>query len=296
MFEPWAEISERLRRRCLEFQPDALPIHAFRLLSFVTSATISIPMLNVERRTKILELLEKRGQITVMDLSRRFKTSEVTIRNDLKALHDRGLIRRAHGGAVKVTTVSMDPSLKIKAELHADEKRRIGAAAAEMINDGDSIILDSGTTTHQIARQIKHKKDLKVITNGLNIAMELFGANDIQLIFLGGVIRQNSLSAVGHFAEDILAQLSADKVFLAVDACDLEFGLSTPNVEESQVNQAMARIAKEKILVADSSKFGKRSLSRIIPLSEIDVIVTDRGLPTEIQNELRARDLKLVLV
>ena len=263
-------------------------------------------MLNVERRTKILELLEKRGQITVVDLSKRFRTSEVTIRNDLKELHHRGLIRRAHGGAVKVAKVGIDPSLKIQAELHAvgpdgdatslDEKRRIGAAAADMINDGDSIILDSGTTTHQIARQIKHKKDLKVITNGLNIAMELFNANDIQLIFLGGVIRQNSLSAVGHFAEDILAQLSADKVFLAVDACDLDFGLSTPNVEESQVNQAMARIAKEKILVADSSKFGKRSLSRIIPLSDIDVIITDRGLPSEIQNELRARELKLVLV
>ena len=253
-------------------------------------------MLNVERRTKILELLEKQGQVAVVELSKRFKTSEVTIRNDLKALHARGLIRRAHGGAVKVATVSMDPSLKVKAELHADEKRRIGAAAAEMINDGDSIILDSGTTTHQIARQIKHKNDLKVITNGLNIAMELFGTDDIQLIFLGGVIRQNSLSSVGHFAEDVLAQLSADKVFLAVDACDLEFGLSTPNLEESQVNQAMARIAREKILVADSSKFGKRSLSRIIPLSDIDAIITDRALPLEMQNDLRALDLKLVLV
>src|ERR1044072_6647890 len=100
------------------------------------------PMLAVDRQTKILEQLEKRGQITVVDLSKRFKTSEVTIRNDLKALHDRGLIRRAHGGAVKTPTVSMDPSLKIKAELHADEKSRLGAAAAEMINDGDSVILD----------------------------------------------------------------------------------------------------------------------------------------------------------
>ena len=253
-------------------------------------------MLNVERRTKILELLEKQGQVAVIDLSRRFKTSEVTIRNDLKDLHARGLIRRAHDGAVKINTVSMDPSLKIKAELHAEEKRRIGAAAASLVNDGDSIILDSGTTTQQIARQIKHKKDLKVITNGLNIAMELFGAKDIQLIFLGGVIRQNSLSAVGHFAEDILAQLSADKLFLAVDACDVEFGLSTPNVEESQVNQAMSRIAKERILVADSSKFGKRSLSRIIPLADIDVIITDRNLPADMQSELRARDLKLMIV
>ena len=275
----------------------------FRLLSFVSAArgpkvveSRHCEMLNLERRTKILELLEKNGQVAVIDLSRRFKTSEVTIRNDLKALHDRGLVRRAHGGAVKVATVSMDPSLKIKAEIHADEKRRIGAAAAALVRDGDSIILDSGTTTQQIARQIKTRKDLKVITNGLNIAMELFGAKDIQLIFLGGVIRQNSLSAVGHFAEDILAQLSADKLFLAVDACDVEFGLSTPNVEESQVNQAMARIAKETILVADSSKFGKRSLSRIVPLSDIDVIITDRGLAAEMQTELRSHDLKLVLV
>src|SRR6185436_2671061 len=166
-------------------------------------------MLNLERRTQILELLEKNGQVNVIDLSRRFKTSEVTIRNDLKDLHTRGLVRRAHGGAVKTNTVSMDPSLKIKAELHADEKRRIGAAAASLVNDGDSIILDSGTTTQQIARQIKHKKDLKVITNGLNIAMELFGAKDIQLIFLGGRRLIKKKTAVANFAEGILAQRSA---------------------------------------------------------------------------------------
>jgi DeoR family transcriptional regulator of aga operon len=253
-------------------------------------------MLNLERRTKILELIEKNGQVAVGDLSRRFKTSEVTIRNDLKDLHQRGLVRRAHGGAVKLPMVSGDPSLQIKAELHADEKRRIGSAAAALIHDGESIILDSGTTTQQIARQIKVKKDLKVITNGLNVAMELFGAKDIQLILLGGVVRQNSLSAVGHFAEEMLRQLSADKLFLAVDACDVEFGLSTPNLEESQVNQAMVRIAKEKILVADSSKFGKRSLSRIVPVNAIDTVITDRALPAEAQAELRSLQVRLILV
>lgn len=253
-------------------------------------------MLNLERRTKILELIEKNGQVAVTELSRRFKTSEVTIRNDLKDLHQRGLLQRAHGGAIKVATVRGDPSLQIKAELHADEKRRIGAAAAALINDGESIILDSGTTTQQIARQIKNKKDLKVITNGLNVAMELFGAADIQLILLGGMVRQNSLSAVGHFAEAMLKELSADKLFLAIDACDLEFGLSTPNLEESQVNQAMVGIAKEKFLVADSSKFGKRSLSRIVPLEAMDSVITDKALPAEIQAELRALGVRLILV
>ncbi len=243
-------------------------------------------MLNLERRTKILELLEKHGQVAVIDLSRRFKTSEVTIRNDLKDLHARGLVRRAHGGAVKVATVSMDPSLKIKAELHAEEKRRIGAAAASLVNDGDSIILDSGTTTQQIARQIKNKKDLKVITNGLNIAMELFGAKDIQLIFLGGIIRQNSLSAVGHFAEDILAQLSADKVFLAVDACDVDFRIEYPESRGVTGESGHGSHCQGKDSGGRLSKFGKRSLSRIVPLSDIDVIITDRNLASETQTQL----------
>ena len=253
-------------------------------------------MLNLERRAKILELLAEHGKVGVSELSRLFKTSEVTIRNDLKDLHRQGLLRRAHGGAVKVETVSVDPSLQVKAEQHADEKRRIGAAAAALVKDGDSIILDSGTTTQQIAKQIKGKKELTVITNGLNIALELLGSKGVQLILLGGMVRENSFSAVGHFAEEMLGQLSANKLFLAVDAFDLEFGLTTPNLEESKVNQAMVRVAREVILVADSSKFGKRSLSRIVPLGQINKIVTDDALPEDSRAELRARGIELILV
>ena len=253
-------------------------------------------MLNLERHSKILELIEESGKVEVGDLSRLFSTSEVTIRNDLKELHKQGLIRRAHGGAVRKETVNVDASLQVKTSLHAEEKRRIGVAAAVLIQDGDSIILDSGSTTQQIAKEIKNRKDLTVITNGINIAMELLGATGVRLILLGGMVRQNSYSAVGHFAEDMLRQLSADKLFLAVDAFDLDFGLSTPNPEESKVNQGMVEIATETILVADSSKFGKRSLSRIVPLSNIDIIITDSSLPIETQTQLRTRDVKLILV
>lgn len=253
-------------------------------------------MLNLERHTKILELVDQRGKVEVGELSRLFRISEVTIRNDLKDLHKRGLVRRAHGGAVRVETVSVDASLQVKAAIRADEKQRIGAAAAALIKDGDSVILDSGTTTQHIAKQIKDRKDLTVITNGINVAMELLGAKGVRLVLLGGMVRQNSYSAVGHFAEEMLGQLSADKLFLAVDAFDLDFGLSTPNPEESRVNQAMVQIASEKILVADSSKFGKRSLSRIVPLSAIDKIITDDSLTPDIQAELRARGIELVLV
>jgi DeoR family transcriptional regulator of aga operon len=253
-------------------------------------------MLNLERHNKILELIDEFGKVQVNELSRLFKASEVTIRNDLKDLHKRGLIRRAHGGAVRMETVNVDASLQVKASLQADEKQRIGAAAAALIKDGDTIILDSGTTTQQIAKQIKNRKDLTVITNGINIAMELLGTKDIRLIMLGGMVRQNSYSAVGHFAEDMLRQLSADKLFLAVDAFDLNFGLSTPNPEESKVNQGMVEIATETILVADSSKAGKRSLSRIVTLAAIDTIITDKLLPAETQAELRSRDIELILV
>jgi DeoR family transcriptional regulator, aga operon transcriptional repressor len=257
---------------------------------------IEMHMLNLERQTKILELIDERGKVEVGELARRFHISEVTIRNDLKDLHRRGLIRRAHGGAIRIETVKVDPSLQVKAALHADEKQRIGVAAAALIKDGDSVILDSGTTTQYIAKQIKDRKELTVITNGINIAMELLGARDVRLVLIGGMVRQNSYSAVGHFAEDMLRQLSADKLFLAVDAFDLDFGLSTPNPEESKVNQAMVQIANEKILVADSSKFGKRSLSRIVPLSAIDKVITDDALTAETQAELRARGVDLVLV
>jgi len=252
-------------------------------------------MLNLERRNKILELVEERGKVEVAELSRRFEISEATIRTDLKELDRSGLLRRAHGGAIRVDRVGADPSLQIKAGIRAEQKRRIGAAAAALVEDGDSIILDSGTTTLQVARHLKGKRDVKVITNALNVAAELATATGVQLILLGGLVRPNSLSVVGHFAQDMLAQLSADKLFLAVDAFDLELGLSTPNLEESQVNQAMARVAKQTILVADSSKFGKQSLSRIVPLSVVHTIVTDDELPADSRAALDARGIEVIL-
>ncbi len=252
-------------------------------------------MLNLERQAKILELIEEHGKVEVPDLSRRLSASEVTIRKDLKELQSRGLLRRAHGGAVRAETVSADPSLQIKAALHADEKRRIGQAAAALVSDGESLILDSGTTTLQVARHLKTCRGLKVITNALNVATELIGADEVEVILLGGMLRQNSASLVGQFAEEMLRQFSVDKLFLAVDAVDLEFGLSTPNLDESRVNQAMVRAAKERILVADSSKFGRRSLSRIVPLADINKIVTDRGLSQSMQVALKELGIEIIL-
>ena len=252
-------------------------------------------MLSLERQAKILELLAEHGKVEVPDLSRRLKTSEVTIRKDLKELGGRGLLRRARGGAVRAEVVTADPSLRIKAALQAEEKRRIGEAAAALVADGESIILDSGTTTQQVARHLKKRRGLKVITNALNVATELIGADEVEVILLGGLLRQNSASLVGQFAEEMLSHFSVDKLFLAVDAVDLEFGLSTPNLDESRVNQTMVSVARVTILVADSSKFGRRSLSRIVPITEVDRIVTDGGLPETTRDGLRELGIELTL-
>ena len=253
-------------------------------------------MLTEERRGAIISLLHENGKVQVKDLSQRFKTSEVTIRTDLKELHNRGLLYKSHGGAVLPNLVSAEPTLYEKSVEHAAEKSRIGAAAAGLIKDGETIILDSGSTTHEIAKRIKDRQELTVITNGINIATELAGHRGIQIILLGGVMRHSSLSVVGHFAEEMLAQLNADKLFMAADGCTLEFGISTPKFEESRINQAMVSISREKYLTADSSKFGKNSLSRIVSLWEMTGVITDNEIPDEYKDEIAAHKLELVLV
>jgi DeoR/GlpR family transcriptional regulator of sugar metabolism len=253
-------------------------------------------MLTEERRSAIVTLLHEDGRVQVAELSKRFNTSSVTIRTDLKELHQRGLVFRSHGGAILPNLVTGEPSLYEKAAEHATEKARIGAAAADLVGDGETIILDSGSTTYEIARRIKDRQHLTVITNGINIANELAGFRGIQIILLGGVLRHGSRSIVGHFAEEMLAQLTADKLFMAADGCTLELGISTPKFEESRINQAMVNIAREKHLTADSSKFGRNSLSRIVSLWEMDCVITDDNLPGEYADEIRSHGLQLILV
>jgi DeoR family transcriptional regulator of aga operon len=253
-------------------------------------------MLAEERRGEILQLLREQGRVRVGELSRRFNTSEVTIRSDLRELQERGQARKAHGGALLPDDAGREMPLREKARKSAAEKQRIGAAAAALVKDGETIILDSGTTTQEIAKRIKDRQNLRVITNGVNIAMELVGARGVQVVLLGGMLRDNSYSIVGNFAEKMLGEFSADKVFLGADGCDTEFGVSTPNLDEAHVNQAMARAAREKILVADARKFGRKSLSRIVALSEFDQIISDKSLSEEQQQALSQLGPQLLLV
>jgi DeoR family transcriptional regulator of aga operon len=229
-------------------------------------------MMAEERRTEILQIVRREGRARVTDLANRFNMSPVTVRSDLNQLHQRGLVLRSHGGAVLPDTVQRESPIHERLKAHSEEKRRIGAMAATLINDGETIILDSGTTTLEIARQIKNKRGLQIITNGVNIAAELLDARGVQTFIVGGTVRGDSASIIGRSTEDMLEQFRADKLFLGGAGCDPEFGVSGTNLEETMVNRAMLRISREIILVADASKFSIRSMSRIAPFSGIDSI------------------------
>jgi DeoR/GlpR family transcriptional regulator of sugar metabolism len=249
-----------------------------------------------ERRTQILQLVRSVGRVRVNELSVQFNTSAVTIRNDLNELQQRNLVQRSHGGAVLPDIFLRELPVLERLKAHSEEKRRIGAMAASLINNGETILLDSGTTTLEIARQIKLKQDLHIITNGVNIAAELLDARDAELFIVGGNVRGDSASISGRFTEEMLEQFSADKMFLSGAGCDLDFGVSGANLEEAMVNRAMLRISREIILVADASKFSKRSMSRIVHFSEIDTIISDTSLSEDIQVKLRAIGCNLILV
>lgn len=242
-------------------------------------------MLAEERRRAILEIMAREGRVLVRELADRFNTSHVTIRNDLKILHTEGLIQRAHGGGLPAGGGTLiDPSLKEKESLHQEEKRRIGEAAAAMVQGGQSILLDSGTTATAVARALRQHRDLTIITNAVNIAAEL-APSPIELILTGGILRERSFSLVGPLAEETLRQLQADILFIGVDGFDVDYGLTTPNLLEAKVNRVMVGIARRVVMVCDSSKFGRRSLCLIVPPTSIDEVITDTGIA---KSELRA--------
>ena len=251
-------------------------------------------MLIEERRRAILERLHIEGRVLVTELAKRFHTSQVTIRKDLELLHSSGKIHRTHGGALPAHEGALeDPTLREKEKLHRKEKIQIATAAARMVEEGQVVILDSGTTTTAIARVLRHYQNLTIITNALNIAAEL-ATSSLDVILTGGTLRKNSFSLVGPIAEETLHRLNADILFLGVDGFDIHFGLSTPNLLEAKVNRAMMDIARIVVAVCDSSKFGRRSLSLIAPPSAVHRVITDRLAPKSDIDQLRKAGIEII--
>ncbi|MCC6399006.1 MAG: DeoR/GlpR transcriptional regulator [Bacteroidetes bacterium] len=252
--------------------------------------------MTIGRRAKIIELLDTQGHVGVTDLSRRFRVSEVTIRNDLGLLEERGILIRARGGAIRNQRVNIDYHLSEKSKRHLAEKQAIGKKTVELITEEDTIILDSGTTTLEVAKNLSGFTNLTIITNALNVAGQLVNYPQIKLIMLGGMLRQSSLSMLGPVAEANIRDYYCDKLIMGVDSIDSRYGISTPTIEEAHLNRLMIDIAKEVIVVTDSSKFLRRSFAFIAPISDVDVVVTDANIPDEERKNLESLGIKTIVV
>jgi DeoR family transcriptional regulator of aga operon len=246
---------------------------------------------------KIMQKLSVHDQVSVNDLSKEFGVSEVTIRNDLEQLEGKKLLVRARGGALSMShVVSFDQHLGEKHKLHMPEKMRIGREAAKLIKDNDTVIFDSGTTTMEIVRNLPTDlKNVTIISNALNIVNHLVSNQNINLIIPGGTLRKNSLSLIGPLAENSYRNFFVDKVFLGVDGFDSKNGIYTPNIEEAYLNKVMIEVAREVVVVADSSKFLRRSLTFICELEHIDTVITDTGISEEDKKRLEEAKIKVIV-
>lgn len=253
-------------------------------------------LLVAERRHRIVELLREHGKVTVEALAARFATSAVTIRTDLATLEAGGALERTHGGAL-LRRDEDDQPIAVKQTLHHAEKVRIAKVAASLIEDGETLILDSGTTTAEIARQIRklEGRSINVITNALNIAMLLADIPFVRLIMPGGILRPESNSLSGHMAEAALADLQADRLFLGADGLDPERGVMTPHLPEARLNAKMIEISRQVIAVADSSKLERRNISLIARVEQLHMLITDTGANPEVVAELERRGVEVRL-
>jgi len=226
-----------------------------------------------ERKSKIAQMIKEGKSVKVNELAKLFGVSESTIRRDLNELESLGIVKRTHGGAVNNFATTFELSFAEKEDRFAKEKEYIGKLAAKYIEDGDTIILDSGTTTQYIARNIK-AKNVIVITNSVNIANELSNREDIEVIVTGGVIRSKTKALVGDITQSTLKQFRCDKAFIAANGVSIEFGVTTPTHLEAAVKRTMIENAKEVFLVADSSKFGQVTFALICPVDRLNYIIT----------------------
>ena len=251
-----------------------------------------------ERRALILRMLEQKEEVSVIEISQQTGISEVTIRKDLTMLQNRHLLLRTRGGAMRkpVENTNEDTAIERKRMFNVKEKERIGAEAAKLIKNGDYIMFDSGTTTLEIARHLDKFHDLHIITNAINIAVELMAYKRFDVVFLGGNVRPQSLSTVGPLALNVLRNFSRYKLFLGVDSFSLENGISTPSLEEALLNQIMIQQADKVYAVFDSSKFNKRSYVHVADVKELDCIITDRAIPVGMSSKLKEAGVEVRIV
>jgi DeoR family fructose operon transcriptional repressor len=254
-------------------------------------------MLPGERRNRILQLLLINKAITVKELCDSLETSEATIRRDLTIMEEEGKLERTHGGAVVNTDVFLDNEeiYPKKEQMNLEEKVRIAEKAFKFIQDGDSILIDSGTTTLELIKLIG-KSDLKitVITNSTTSAALLAENSNLELILLGGKVRLKTLAVVGSTASDMLKRLRVNKAFLAVNGINAEEGLMTPDLEEAEIKREMIHSAMERFVLTDHSKFKRLAMCRIAPVTMVDYVITDDKADKTVIEKIELNDVKVI--
>jgi len=250
-------------------------------------------MFATERKTKILDRLNKNGKVKVCDLSQLYEVSEVTIRRDLQELEEEELIKRVHGGAILNDNTKFEPTFSEKIDKFYNEKESVGKLAASMIVEGDTIVLDAGTTTLSIARHIT-AKNITVLTNSVDVAFELAKKLNVEVIVTGGTLRRETRALVGPVADNTFKNFRVDKAFIGANGVCVINGLTTPDIIEANTKREMLKIAKKIIVVCDHTKFGKVSFAKIVDLSSIDIIITDNLLDEKLLKKFEEKDVKIM--
>ncbi len=257
------------------------------------------PLSVLERREQIASLLEVVGRVSVAELAQQFGVTDVSIRRDLTILEEQGLLRRVHGGAVAATREHGRNAYALHARTSRDEKKRIGAAAAALVNAGDVVVFDSGSTVAQVAahisRPLRRSNALTIVTNSLPVIDEVGGWESPHLICLGGLYLPDHQALVGPQTVNDMGDLSADIVFLGCDGLTVAGGLTTPHVLVAEVGAVMAHRGRRVVVVADSTKVGRQGFTPIVPLAEIHVLVTDRAADAGQVARARALGLEVIL-
>ena len=249
-----------------------------------------------ERHKAILDILQLQGSVSVADLSERLSVSEVTIRKDLSVLEKQNKLYRTHGRAIPISPYIGDRHINEKEKQMVLEKRAIGKMAARLVNEHDSILMASGTTILYTAKELIDKKDITVISASVKASTMLSQNKDIDVVQLGGMVRESSVSVVGSFAEDMLKYFNCSLLFMGADGVDLEFGITTTNMMEANLNRMMMNTSQQTVLRAYSSMFGKKGFSKICDLGEIDRIITDDGIPQMYLESLQEMGIEVTIV
>lgn len=252
------------------------------------------PLFAQERKEKILELIKNTEKVTVAKLCESFNVSGATIRNDLRELENSNLLRRTHGGAISKSKTGFEPDPQHKEGQYRAEKEKIAETALSLIDDGDTIILDTGTTTFELARRLGEKRNITVVTNDVQIARCLEEIEDITIVLIGGYLRKKFHCTVGTWGVKMIAELAVDKAFMATNGISLKRGATTPDLNHAETKKAMISIANKVIVLCDNSKIGRNAFAQFADIHHIDTIITDSGIEKGMKADLEGHGIEIM--